>query len=185
MSSFNYSLIDDDWWNVCRADDIPFFTALAETFRRTIHYDTVSTVLCIILLVLPMLFKIYGFGVQTQLRAFYNRLYSNFNSYQIIFGLGAELISLFHIFINQQPACIKWDKTSFSFSVSNPRVPNLDLFIVCILAEALIIYRMKMLPMRILVGLLIIIMCSVSMMLIGAFSISGAITTISFSFWVI
>lgn len=184
-NGFNFSAISDDKWNGCLYKPSEFIKTVAETYRRTVHFDSIVTIFCIILIIMPMLFKIYRFGIQTQLRAFYNRLYLNFSHYLTTIGLMTELASLVHLFINQQPACIRWENGQLKYNTGSLRVPHLDLLLACLLAEALISYKTRMIIMRFVVGFLFVALDVVGMILNGCTSVCGALSSVFFALWVI
>ena len=183
---FNFSAIADDWWDACHiVKDNQMVNAIAETYRRTIHFDSIATIFCILLIVLPMLFKIYGFGIQTQLKSFYNKLYSGFNFYQVLLGLITEVIALLHLFVNQQPACVRWYRNQIQFNLGGLRSPNLDLAMMVLLAEALISYHTKFAILRIIIAITFVVLDAVTKILIGATNVSGAVETIALALWII
>lgn len=184
-SGFNISAISDKWYEACHAKSSGFFIGMTETYRRTLHYDAIVTIMAIILIILPILFKIYGFGVQTQLLKFYNKLVYNFCFYQLLLGMGFEFCAILHIFINQQPACLKWDVNRTFFNRGVTRNPNPDLVLQTILVSALISYTKKYRIARYLIAFILLLFGVLSQIFGGVTSVMGAISSVSLGVWLI
>ena len=190
---FNFSAVSDNWWDACHIQNSGAMIAIAETYRRTIHFDSIATIFCILLLILPLLFKIYKFGQQLQLKSFYNKLYSAFNFYQVLLGLMTQLTAILHLFINQQPACINWDRNQISYNLGELRNPNLDLIISVLLAEALISYKMNLDSIKqviakiasFTIAIVFVLLDAVAKIYAGSTNISGVVETIALGIWVI
>ena len=190
---FNFSAISDNYWDACHIKNSGAMIAIAETYRRTIHFDSIATIFCIVLLILPLLFKIYKFGQQLQLKTFYNKLYSGFNFYQVLLGLMAQVTAILHLFINQQPACIKWNRNQINYTLGMLRNPNLDLLLAVLLAEALISYKMNMFTTRqiiatlgrVLIAIVFVLLDAIAKIYAGSTNISGVVETIALGIWII
>ncbi|EAY22215.1 hypothetical protein TVAG_093890 [Trichomonas vaginalis G3] len=184
-TGYNFSAISDKWYDVCHTKARGGMIGITETYRRTIHYDAIVTIIAIILIILPMLFKIYGFGLQTQLRNFYNRLVLNFCFYENLIGLGALVCSIFHIYINQQPACLRWDKNKTYFLRGQFRSPSPDLVTMTILASAIISYTPKFKIARYSIATIILVLDIFAQIYGGLSSYAGAVSSVALEFWVI
>lgn len=182
---YNFSAISDNFFESCHISDEPWAISIAETYRRFFHYDILCVIICLVLIVIPILFKIYGFGVQTQLRNFYNKIRYGFIFTLTLLGLAAGVSSIIHLFIKQQPACLKWDTNRLFLTTNQWSMPSVDAIITVIIADALISLKTRYILLRIIIAVLLVFLDGVVAVKTGMTSVIGAIASYSLGVWII
>ena len=104
----------DNWLDRCyRIGDSFFYPAYASLLLM-LHFDALNWVVLELLLVLPLFFRLYGFGVQQKLGRFYNTARNQLIIFLIEFGVVTVICSSLQITLPQSGACMVWDGIEYS-----------------------------------------------------------------------
>ena len=177
--------ISDGWFNGCLYRGNKFSDAVCETFRRICHFDTLFTVTLEVMIILSVLFMIYGFGLQQKLRDFYNELRFIFLKFAIILSLGTGVTAACHLILKQQPACVQWSATGFRSITNTWRTPDNDLLVVVIICSTLAKAHVARAWIRSTAALAFILVYSICIVCSGYAAVSQVIVTCAIGAWVI
>jgi len=182
QDGFNFSAISDNYYDSCLYDPGNSYFAIAESFRRFLHFDCIVTLILQLLIILSVLFKIYGFGMQQPLRIFYNKVRFGLIKMLSLFSFAAGFCAICNLWFDIQPACLKWDQTQIYTFSRSWRTPNIDNIVTLILSLSFFSMKMNWFT-GILVSMFIIVDCFSSLK-IGAVTINGLIITEFLGVWI-
>lgn len=177
--------ISDGWFDACLYRGSMFSDAVCETFRRICHFDTLFTVSLEAMIILSVLFRIYGFGLQQKLRDFYNNLRFLFLKFAIILSLGAAVTAACHLTLKQQPACVQWANAGIMSIANTWRTPDNDLLVVIIICSTMAKAKIANIWIRSSAAVLLILTYSVCSVCSGYAAISQVLITWSIGAWLI
>ena len=183
MNYFN--AISDNYFDSCLYSPNLFAYSIMETFRRVTQFDFIITLSLQILLLIPLLFTIYGFGIQQPLRIFYNKVRFGILLSLSIIGFSGALCSMTHLFLKLQPACLKWDQYQIYLISNSWNIPSIDNIITIVLSDAILSIKFGSISIKLIGVIIYIILDSYSTIITGKSSIIGNIISLSFGFWII
>lgn len=177
--------VADNLFDCCLAKNNKLVQAVSLAFDRMFQIDCVLTVDYLILIIFPILFKIYGFGVQQRLRNFYDSSRLIFIEFIFLCSFSVSITSIMHLFIKQPMACISWNGHSIEPALKSTRTPNPEIIIILILGLGVWFLKVGYDTIRKLITFIIIAVEIVSTVLAGCASISQALISVIFGFWVV
>ena len=177
--------ISDSWYDKCFYENNDFANSIALSFNRIFQFDCIITVGFLILIIFPVLFKIYGFGLQQRLRHFYDNSRSIFINFLFLCALSLSLSTIFHLWVQQPMPCIIWDGRNVLPTTLGSRTPNEELIITLILVESIWSLKIGMNFLRKLISLILLLSDCYTALLTGSSSISQLLVSLSLGFWII
>ena len=177
--------VSDSWIDKCFYQSDSMFVTTANTFNRLFHYDYVITVVFLILIILPVLFNIYGSGVQQRLRLFYDAGRVLFVQFLFECSFAVGICTVFHLLVEQSMPCVRWDGRSLFPFTNSSRTPNDEIVLVLILCQVLWSLPVKLVWLRRIVAVCLIMFDCVSVVLMGISSIFQVLVSATLGLWVI
>lgn len=134
MDFYHYSNgISDSWLDACHVYGETVFEPLFSAFKLVFHFDSLNWILLELLFLLPVFFRLYGYGVQQKLTRFYDETRHQLIHFMFLFGMSTVVSSSLQLIFNQAPACVSWDGTNYHALRDIYSSPNLDLAVITIL----------------------------------------------------
>ncbi|EAY02890.1 hypothetical protein TVAG_168920 [Trichomonas vaginalis G3] len=177
--------VSDSLFDCCLQNDNKIVQAISLAFDRMFQFDCVLTVDYLILIIFPILFKIYGFGVQQRLRNFYDTARLIFIEFIFLCSFSVSLTTIIHLFIKQPMACVTWDGRTIAPAFNGSRSPNHEIIIIMILGLGVWFLKVGYDKVRKLITIVVIAVECVSTVFAGCASISQALISVAFGFWVV
>jgi len=106
--------ISDEWYNACHASSYSIFQTIYSSFSLLFHFDSLNWVVLELLILLPVFFRLYGFGIQQKLTKFYNKVRLQLITFLFYFSFTTVLSCIIHFLLPQNAACAKWDGVSLT-----------------------------------------------------------------------
>lgn len=184
MTSLKLNAVSDHWFDQCFDISNNLMASVSNAFDRLFQYDCIVTVGFQILIIFPVLFKIYGFGVQQRLRKFYDTSRGLFISFLFLCSFSMAICTLIHLWIQQPMPCLIWDGRTLSPGNNSSRSPNEELIIILILARAIWSLKFGHSFFRKLTCITIVLLDYTAALLSGVSSISQIILSVSIGFWI-
>jgi hypothetical protein len=175
--------LSDAWFDRCQAVGSEAFHLIFSAFQLLFHFDTLNFILGELLLLLPVFFRLYGFGVQQKLTRFYNETRAQLLRFMYLFAISTVLCSILQLLLCQTPACMTWDGINYSPLRLTYSSPNLDIVVITILACILITVTIKVLSVASVVAGLFFIGVFVSAVLSGNVTIDQALLSSGIGSW--
>ena len=167
--------ISDSWLCKCSVGAREVFGPFYSSFSLLFNFDAVNWFVFELLLLLPIFFRLYGFGLQYKLTNFYNETRRQLIQFQFLFGLSATLCTILQIYIPQAPACVEWDGLNYTPLCSNYVSPSIPIVLVTILLFTISSIKSNKRIFTIIGSSIILIFLIISSILSGTTSISQAI----------
>jgi len=177
--------ISDHWFDCCLYSPNPIFDAISLALNRIFQYDCIVTVVFLILIIFPILFKIYGFGLQQRLRDFYDSSRIVFINFLFLCSFSMAISTIVHLWIQQPMPCITWDGRSISPSKNGSRTPNEEIIVLLILVESIWSLKIGMAFLCKIISILLFGTHCYSSIISGYSSISQVCVSISLGLWII
>lgn len=184
MLNLTLNANSDNWYDRCLKMDGRVLQAIAQAFNRIFQFDCIVTVVYLILIIFPILFKIYGFGVQQRLRNFYDSSRLVFIEFLFLCSFSVDLCTIIHLCIKQPMPCITWNGRDLDPFSHSSRTPSHELIITFILCIGVWSLKIGIPLVRRTICITIVILECVSNVLSGYASISQALISLAFGFWV-
>ena len=136
--------ISDGFFDSCQARSANVFQPLFASFRLLFTFDSLNWILVELLLLLPIFFRLYGFGIQQKLTEFYNTMRDYLIHIMYLFGVSTVACSGLQLLFQSRPACVVWDGMNYKHFVDLYVSPSLDLVVITILMCILstVLFRM-------------------------------------------
>lgn len=136
--------ISDGFFDSCQARSANVFQPLFASFRLLFNFDPLNWILVELLLLLPIFFRLYGFGIQQKLTRFYNTMRNHLIHIMYLFGISTVTCSGLQLLFQSRPACVVWDGVNYKDFVDLYVAPSLDLVVITILVCILstVLFRM-------------------------------------------
>ena len=125
--------ISDGFFDSCLARSPNVFQPIFSSFRLLFTFDSLNWILVELLLLLPIFFRLYGFGIQQKLTKFYNTTRNYLIHIMYLFGISTVTCSGLQLLFESRPACVVWDGTNYQHFVDSYVAPSLDLVVITIL----------------------------------------------------
>ena len=177
--------LTDNWFDCCMKMDWRVLPAIAQAFNRMFQFDCVITVDYLILIIFPILFKIYGFGVQQRLRNFYDSSRLVFIEFLFLCSFSVILSSIMHIWIQQPMPCITWDGRNVKIFEHSSRTPNPEIIMIFILAWGVWSLKIGIPLIRKFICVTIFLLECTASILSGYSSISQILISIVIGMWIV
>ena len=176
--------IGDEWYNKCLASSNPLFKIIYSSFSILFHFDSLNWIVLELLILLPVFFRLYGFGIQQKLTKFYNKVRLQLIKFLFYFSLSSVLSCILHFLIPRPPSCVKWDGIKFSPFESEFTSPS-SLIILIIIFFLMFLHSDFVYGFKItfLFGFFFI-SATISSILSGSSSINQTIFSIAIGSWV-
>jgi hypothetical protein len=175
--------ISDSWFDSCLAVDSTVFSSIFSAFQLLFHFDSLNFILVELLLLLPVFFRLYGFGVQQKLTKFYDETRSQLIRFMYLFGLSTVLCSTLQLLLRQSPACISWDGVNYLPLHTKYASPNLDIAVIAILMCILISVTLGIGSLASIVAFLFFAGVFVAAILSGTATVNQALLSSSLGAW--
>lgn len=101
--------ISDYWYDSCYATKVNIFQTFYSSFQILFHFDSLNWVAIELLILVPIFFRLYGFGIQQKLTKFYNKTRLQLIYFLFYFSFVTLLCSILHIIFPREPACLTWN----------------------------------------------------------------------------
>lgn len=101
--------IADNWFNRCCAINTSVFNSFFITFKLIFHFDSLNWIAIELLIIIPIFFRLYGFGIQQKLTKFYNKARLQILNFLFYFSLITVISALLQFLMPRNPACLQWD----------------------------------------------------------------------------
>lgn len=181
--------LSDLWVNSCLYTNNKFITAISNGISRLIQFDSLLLVGFLTLLMFPVLFSIYSFGLQQKLRTYYNSLRNNLLKCFFIFSFSFGSSTVFHLLIQQPTPCVHWDRETqvlpLKFQSNSSKSPNEDIIIILVIFSLLWEIQIGFqVLIRLLAMALLLLFCAVEIYM-GYSSILQVIISLFWGFWIV
>lgn len=171
--------ISDHWSCKCYVSAVSIFQPIYSSFELLFNNDALNWFVFELLLLLPLFFRLYGFGVQQKLTKFYNETRRQLINYQFLFGFTTVLCSILQIFIPQASACVIWDGISYGPLRSNNPSPSQSIVLVTVLLLTIACLSIERRLFYVIGVIIILSFLILSSILSGATSIAQAILSLA------
>lgn len=177
--------ISDSWIDRCYYQTSSIFSTTANTFNRLFHYDYIITVVFLVLVILPILFNIYGSGVQQRLRRFYDSARAAFVRFLFECSFAVGMCTVFHLLVEQAMPCVQWDGRSLYAFTNSSRTPNDEIVLLLMICQVIWSLPVKLVWLRRLLVICFLIFDCVIVVLNGTSSIFQVLMSAALGVWVI
>jgi hypothetical protein len=185
MQDLTLNAVSDNWFDRCMKTDNRLLAAIVQAFSRVFQFDCIVTIIYLILIIFPILFKIYGFGIQQRLRNFYNSSRLIIIEFLFLFSFSVDLCTIIHLCIQQPMPCVIWNGRDLSPLTHSSRTPNHELIVVFILCIGVWSLKIGIPLVRRTICVAIVLLECVAAVLSGYSSISQALISLTFGVWII
>ncbi|OHS95715.1 hypothetical protein TRFO_10357 [Tritrichomonas foetus] len=177
--------VSDSWTDCCLYVDNKVIYAIATTFDRLFHYDCFITVGFLILIIFPILFKLYEFGLQQRLRMFYDHSRVIFINFIFLCSFSLAISTIMHLSVQQPMPCITWDGDNIVPFRTSSRTPNEGIILLMILCHAIWIVDIELKIIRRIASILVFNLYVTFVVLNGESSISQILVSFFVGIWII
>ena len=164
--------ISDNWFDCCFYVDNKAMNSISSSFNFLFHYDNLITVVFIILILFPILFKLYAFRTQQRLRIFYDQARTSFLNFIFLCSLSLSVCAILHLVIKQPAPCFIWNGLSAEPLKESSRTPNENMIMILIACNFVIFAKFGNLIIKFAFALILLVLFS-------AFSVSSGESSIS------
>ncbi|OHS93314.1 hypothetical protein TRFO_11947 [Tritrichomonas foetus] len=175
--------INDNWFDGCHAIATKVFQPIFSSFQFIIHFDAMIWIVAELLLLLPIFFRLYGFGVQQKLARFYNTARYQLIHFLYLFSLSAVLCSLLQLCLPQPPACVTWDGLNYHPLRNNYLSPSFTIVLITILSSFLFSVTIGVWNISRVVATIFFISITLSAIFSGTATVNQALLSIALGFW--
>jgi hypothetical protein len=175
--------ISDAWFDCCHTLSLDAFHLVFTAFHVLFHFNSLNFILVELLLLLPVFFRLYGFGVQQKLTRFYSETRSQILRFMYLFALSTVLCSSLQLLLQQTPACVQWDGRHYAPLRSTYASPNLDIVVIAILGCILVAVTLSVLSVASVVAAVFFVGVFVSAVLSGTATINQALLSSAIGAW--
>lgn len=183
--SLYFNVYKDNWLNECILIKNTFITSLNFALDRIFNFDSLVTIILLVIIIFPVLFQIYGFGVQLKLRNFYDNARKMFMNFLFLISLGVCLSTLLRLIVNQPIHCLIWDGRNVHPTENGGNSPDeaiISVTIFCLSTISLSIgYRWAF----IIASVILIIFECLGSIFTGHSSISSAFLSFFIGVWIV
>ena len=175
--------ISDGWFDSCHTVAAKVFQPIFSSFQFLFHFDGLLWIVIELLLLLPVFFRLYGFGVQQKLARFYNSTRYQLILFLYLFSASAALCSAIQICLPQPPACVTWDGLNYLPLRNNYLSPSFTIVLVTILVSFLFTVAIGIWYISLVVAIIFFVAIFLSAILSGSATINQALMSVAIGFW--
>lgn len=179
----------DSWVNSCLYTDNKIIQSISNGVSRLIQFDSLFLVGFLSLIMFPVLFSIYSFGLQQKLRTYYNSLRNSMIRFFFIFAFSFASSTIFHLLIQQPTPCVYWERSTgvspLKFQSYSSKSPNENIIIILVISTLLWEIQINIqLMLRLFAMMLLILFCFVEVIM-GYSSVIQVIISLFWGFWIV
>ncbi|EAY20910.1 hypothetical protein TVAG_437360 [Trichomonas vaginalis G3] len=175
--------IGDDWFNKC-CESYTVFKAFYASFKMIFHFDSLNWIAIELLIIMPIFFRLYGFGIQQNLTRFYNKSRLQILNFLFFFSFITVFSILLQYLMPRSPACLIWDGNDLNPSRPDNGSPSVIIMLTTILFLMFLRADFKGWILVIIFAGFFFIMTTISSILSGSSSIFQALLSVCFGCWV-
>lgn len=125
--------ISDSWSDSCLYINNKYIQGIASNLHIVFSFDFYMTVGFLILILFPLLLKIYAFGLQQRLRMFYDHSRILFIYLIFLCCFSQAICTMIHLLVQQPMPCAKWDGNQLLSFHESSRTPNVSIVLLFLL----------------------------------------------------
>ena len=126
--------ISDSWQSSCQLHFSFFFQPIYSSFQLLFHFDSLNWVLLELLIILPLFFRLYGFGIQQKLSKFYGEVRNQLLNFMYLFATSVVVCSILQLLLPQPPVCATWDGVNYLPLRKLYMTPSTDIVVLSMLS---------------------------------------------------
>lgn len=176
--------VSDNWFDSCHATASNFFRPIYSSFQLLFHFDSMNWIILELLLLLPVFFRLYGFGVQQKLSKFYTEARSQLIHFMFLFSLASVICPILQLFLPRSAGCITWDGLNYTpLRNGNYQSPSYDIVLITILLFLLISVEIGTWYIASTIAVFFFIAILLSSILSGSQTVSQALFSVAVASW--
>ena len=183
MSEITSNGIGDGWFDMCCAVPTTVFQTFFSSFQFIFHFDSLNWVVIELLIIMPIFFRLYGFGIQQKLTKFYNKARFQLITFLFYFSFITVFSCVLQYLLPRSPACQKWNGLDLEPLRTDYGSPSVIIMLSAILFLMFFTYSDNHWTAINICFLIFLLVITISAVLSGTNSIFQAFASLCIGFW--